>query len=1432
MNEKHFEEIETHCDSFAMDLQFRPASSSGLSSRLPNMQNGDETSWDSVAQKYWLKSTPTKLNPETIKREIWDPLERDDFSLRTLLPLEALQILERFLWPTFAESSSNQHALLIAIFVTVKQRSNLTSWTIFEDRPAEFSSFFRRILSLNLDSSLPSTSRLVLLNFIIGAFGSLEKELVRKECAPLVSISIWHNLNNVAAREKQIEKSNVRRKAWRAAHKRFEAAKEEGQARLTFERSWLFSMTLNFMERLNSSVSAQKAEITYCERFLELLVDLISQLPTRRYTHTLFRDLNVLPVLYESSMFQKPENSLLRDLTGLFQHFASFAVDDAEGVESSQEARERAHYNGLAHLQRIAFKHFESKLRVLALSNYSSFDTRSELEQHLRSLSDAEIQQLCQLLGFRTSYPSSSSIPSTRSLWQETLLQAYSKPVDSRELVRQLSVCPTESSLYDTKALRAEIYDGSEPLAVPKLNLQYLSLSDFMWRSFQLHQAESFYGVRTDMESIVRRMKPKLGRDGTTFDGFTKMAMPIDKPAIIEVAPPKVCMTYPAFVRSEVILDVSRLTESMRFEWERLRPRDTVFLLTIRPPIQAQDGTSSGTGSRSLSDETGIKFMRTAEVVQVLDDNGRPLRDANVNGYGPRPRRRHLLLDLDPVAYQLDKGRTNKGKADLYESINVIARRQGRENNFKPVLETIQQLVGSRAALPNWLQEVFLGYGDPKSATFSELENRIESVDFLDTFIDWQHLAESFPAQSLEVQPGQQPLFGPPYVLKPFSSEAESAPANPKKRRREQMETENRTKGPIRVKTYKPRNTGPYPVDAPKKNTVRFTSKQVEAIVSGTQPGLSVVVGPPGTGKTDVATQIINLLYHNFSSERILLVAHSNQALNQLFQKIMGLDIDPRHLLRLGHGEEELDTEASYSKYGRVESFLENRQSYLFEVSRLAASLGAEGAHGASCETADYFNQVFIKPAWLRFWDASKAEDINSQTLVQSFPFHQYFSDAPMPELFPSTSTVDEVREIASGCQYHLDKIFSGLESIRPFEILRHQRDQANHLLVSEARIIAMTSTHAAMRRAEIAEVGFHYDTLIMEEAAQITEIESFIPCAMQKPDPKTGELPLKRIVLVGDHLQNSPIIQNIPLRQYANFEQSLFLRLVRLGVPTIHLDAQGRCRPSMAELFSWRYSGLGNLPHLVSQPEFSRANAGFRYDYQFIDVPEYQGQGEREPTPHFIQNLGEAEYAVALYQYMRLLGYPEKSIVILTAYAGQRGLIRDVLDHRCKGNKLFGLPKTVSTVDRYQGEQSDHVILSMVRTKTVGYLRDVRRLTVALSRARLGLYVLGRKELFDTCVEMARAMDLFNKRPEKLVVVPGEMFPTQRKVDTEVEGTVMEDVEHLGQYVYEMTQAKVKSLGGTVALQKSVEEGDDEYAEEEGNGVEVDEADPLHEAA
>ncbi|KAI4206841.1 MAG: hypothetical protein LQ346_000903 [Caloplaca aetnensis] len=1261
----------------------------------------------------------------------------------------------------------------------------------------------------------PYRSQLILenLQLLENAFQSLDNGLIRKECAPLVSISIWHNLVSEATRERKFEQHPPLRKAWRASARRFDSADETAQAKLRFDRAWLYSLLLDFAGRIQESSTEN---LVYCERFLEFLTDLESQLPTRRYVNILIKDLNLLAVIRLSPTFNETENGLFRDLFVLLRHFVQFPIDDNTGKQHTQTQSYEEHCARLAQLQRVSLKNFKDKMTILALSNYAAIDKREDLEAHLEVLSNEELTNLSELLGFRSKYPPASQVVADRALLLQILLLAYERRKTFREVIRDLSVLPTEASLS---------------LAIPKLNLQYLSVGDFLWRSFVLYRCESFFEIRKEMEETVKRLRPQETQlpNKVRFDGFSRMAIPISKPAIIEAGIPKVGHDRPAFVRAEIGLDVSRLADHVRREWESLRPDDVVYLLAV-DPVETPRNLTNGHAAHATSRDFGIRSLRAAEVEQVLDDSGRMIRDMPpdiaANGYVARPRLRRLLVKLDTAAFQTDTAGKSKGQPDVYESINLVIRRKGRENNFRKILDTIKSLALSDIPVPDWLQEVFLGYGDPTSATYNKLSACLDQIDFRDTFLDWKHLVESLPDRVVQPSSNDQGKPEPPYILQGISAAATEPPRPSRKRRRDdEAEVSQPAPKSIKVSTYRPPNNGPYPTDAPKRNQVCFTPVQVEAIMSGTQPGLTVIVGPPGTGKTDVATQIINNIYHDFPAQRTLLIAHSNQALNQLFQKITSLDIDERHLLRLGHGEEDLDTDVSYSKHGRVESFLDNRGYYLAEVDRLAANFQAPGAHGNSCETAGYFNSVYVIPAWSKFWDLANAEDASLTDITTSFPFHQYFSNAPQP-LFPPESSREQILDVARGCQRHIEKIFTELEDIRPFELLRTSRDKANYLLIKEARIIAMTSTHAAIRRQEIADLGFHYDNVIMEEAAQITEIENFIPLALQ--NPKDGQLPLQRVVLCGDHLQNSPIVQNLAFRQFANLEQSLFLRFVRLGVPTINLDHQGRARPSIAELYKWRYPKLENLPNVLSETEYLRANAGFRYEYQFIDVPDYKEKGESQPTPHYFQNLGEAEYAVAIYQYMRLLGYPASKISILTTYAGQRALIRDVLGHRCAKNRLFGLPRLVTTVDKYQGEQNDYIILSLVRTTRVGYLRDIRRLTVALSRARLGLYILGRRSVFETCYELREAFVKLFERPNQLLLTTGEMFPARRRLEDEVEATEMAGVEHLGKYVYEMTKAKIESLnagGGQLpAVEETLEMMEADGEEGDGEGL-LDEA-------
>ncbi len=92
--------------------------------------------------------------------------------------------------------------------------------------------------------------------------------------------------------------------------------------------------------------------------------------------------------------------------------------------------------------------------------------------------------------------------------------------------------------------------------------------------------------------------------------------------------------------------------------------------------------------------------------------------------------------------------------------------------------------------------------------------------------------------------------------------------------------------------------------------------------------------------------------------------------------------------------------------------------------------------------------------------------------------------------------------------------------------------------------------------------------------------------------------------------------------------------------------------------------------------------------------------------------------------------------------------------------------------MDKYQGQQNDYILLSLVRTRAVGHLRDVRRLVVATSRARLGLYVFGRRELFANCYELRPAMEQMTARPGQLLLHPVEHWEvSQSSAASELQG-------------------------------------------------------------
>jgi len=1055
-----------------------------------------------------------------------------------------------------------------------------------------------------------------------------------------------------------------------------------------------------------------------------------------------------------------------------------------------------------------------------------------------------------------------------RTLLTSIVLYHQSSRNSDAAVLSTAPLYPTEQLLWDSHSVppgRNFLSSNNESLSLPKLNTRFLSAGDYLLRNFRLFRLESAYEIRGDVVDVIKRMRPALKRDGyagggdapmvdyyggntmeddedgnaTEFQGWARMGLELgskkhDKPGLrlIRVDPPRLGERVPSRVIAELVLDMHHCASSLAKEWGEIGEFDNLFLVSVDATRMSGApaplmGGQYGEEERRIPDEEdctfperyGVGAVRGCLVLEVRDEAGVVLSDPSLEyqeGGRPEPKGklRFLRVALDPAQFAAD-AMTGPG-TDVYDTFNLVIRRHGRENNFRAVLETIRGLMSGGAnsmyrSIPSWLMPVLLGYGgdvtmasykSPKMKAFASkttgLNSPTAALDYGDTFMDIDHLRDSFPGCDELIVDGQEITTNDDETAKTDGS------SDRKKYRVKVIENHGQDKIKVEATSY------PFPPSY-NGNDIRFTPVQVNAIRSGLSPGLTTIIGPPGTGKTDVAVQIIANLYHSFPTQRTVIVTHSNAALNDIFTKVMTRgDVDERYMLRLGSGERNLTTTSTsdhdFTKTGRVAHILSRRGDLLEKVQRLSESLGVSGksergVNGApsyTCETSEYFYFHHVKKRVDVFEEAAvaaakkKEGDDPSADIFDIFPFKKYFSGFDNYDTSASLS-LDEAR----GKIDEIKSIFEELAEYRPIELLRSQRQRTDYLLTKQARIVAMTCTHAAIARSHLVKLGFHYDNILMEEAGQMLDVETFVPLLLQRgesDDSSGAHSRLKRVCLIGDHNQLPPVVKNQAFSKFSRYDQSLFARLVRLGVPSIELNKQGRARPDIARLYSWRYDDLGDLDHVSTREVFTQANTGLKHTFQLINVEEFEGQGESTPTAYFYQNVGEAEYAVALFQYMVLLGYPPEKISILTTYNGQKDLLLDILSQRCgQGTPLAGVnPGAVSTVDQYQGQQNDYIILSLVRTKAVGHVRDIRRLVVAASRARLGLYVFCRQSLFCNCHELRRTMDQFADRPSKLQLVKGEHFPTKRMVGGNVPGRNLHevnDVTELGALVHSMQQ-------------------------------------------
>ena len=1311
--------------------------------------------------------------------------------------LEFYGYLERCLVPMCEADETRLASPVVAVSIMMmlneKFLQALPSWDAVTAGSFPFPAFFESVLSLVQGDCFSDIEAIVAVSFLSNCVQSLENSVVRGQVMKVFGIGMWRWIPEERRQVELQRRPELLVKKWRHVLKKEEKSPGHFDAFQTRFFPWVVDRVLAALLDMagghgdNGDGSEGSCSRRFVEVALGLVVDVLSQLPTRRFAWTYLRRRNFLP---KARLALSKGGCLPMSTISSVAGMMAVDVDNLTGEVITIEDSMREFYATTQQVQRLFFKYWEN-LKDVSFLSAKELSSRAVMAEYLGRLSDADMKELvCNHLKLATPEDFEAY---GRVLLEEVFAEELSLRASSKRAVEDMPVYPTEALILNPMLI-PEDKDRSMALAVPKINVQFLSLPEYLERNFKLYLMEAGYDVRQHLVGVVRRMAPYLNDEGRVeFSGWSAMGVEVSQPPkIVDVRPADVGWNFPSRVLAEMRFTTRGMQNRIKVEWDQLREHDILLLVTFKDDA---DGLFAEPAARNDPKKSGeleflasrIQHIRGCEIKSIRDEEGTEMNAfgedgawmGEANGF-----RRTVMVEFDPVQYHQDD---SSGNASLYTSFQLIVRRNAKENNFKSVLKSIRDALidegnsagGGCAVLPAWLSDTFLGYGDPKESTCLGEANALPkrlTLDYQDTFVGERHVSECFPGHEIEwVGSGRCAPFKVTFEdddsLRAAMASYAGAEGRADDGPRPKLKVEG-SSGAVDDERSAANRRGR--ADSRVNTTVEFTAAQVAAITRSLQPGLSLIVGPPGSGKTDTAVQILHTLYHNDPSERTLIITHSNQALNDIFQKLASKDIDVGEMIRLGYGESLLETEEEYDKLGRVNAMLERRMQLLDEVQKLGESLGVMTSTGAdtdlTCETSASFWKLHVLPRWERY-TSSHGERLEGSEA--EFPFKAFAE--------------------SRGFQLKLEpisRIFEELQSLRPFEVLTRQGDRIRYMLTKQAKVIAMTCTHASIKRQEFLDLKFSFDNILMEESAQVLDVESILPLTMQVDTAR-----LKRLVLIGDHNQLPPVVTNPLLKNHCRFEQSLFARLIRLNAPHVELSAQGRARAGIAALYSWRYKHLDNLSR-TSQGAYALANPGFAYDYQFVDVPDFGGRGESQPQPHFYQNLGEAEYIVLVYQYMRLLGYDASCISVLTTYNGQCALLKDVFTSKCSRHPLFGMPAAISTVDKFQGQQNDFILLSLVRTNRIGHIRDVRRLVVALSRARLGLYVFGRMGLFDSCQEIQRAMQGFKDRPALLALVEGEyhgMEQPRKANDVPGDGLLVGGVQKMADIVKAMESESMR---------------------------------------
>jgi ATP-dependent RNA/DNA helicase IGHMBP2 len=395
---------------------------------------------------------------------------------------------------------------------------------------------------------------------------------------------------------------------------------------------------------------------------------------------------------------------------------------------------------------------------------------------------------------------------------------------------------------------------------------------------------------------------------------------------------------------------------------------------------------------------------------------------------------------------------------------------------------------------------------------------------------------------------------------------------------------------------------------------------------------VSVIHGPPGTGKTTTIVEIVKTLIEK--GERVLVCASSNAAVDVLTERLAkkGLSV-----VRLGNPSKITEQNLQYCLERQVSN---HTQFGLVKELKKRAE--------------EYFRMA-----------------------------NKYKRNFDRDEREQRKAILKEARNLRNQADDHLSFL------------------QQNVLIKNQI----VTCTPVVSMHREIGKDKF--DTLIFDEAGQTLEPMCWIP--IQK---------VKKVIFAGDHLQLPPTVKSDEAAKNG-LSKSLLEKLMPIDRISEMLTMQYRMNEKIMHYSSkWFYDN--KLEAHVSVKDHKLDDVVI----QFVDTAGTGYEEELVGAPFGIRNTQEAELVLKLVSQVAD-DNKKASIGIISPYKLQVQYLREQLAEQ----NIISSNIQVQTVDGFQGQEKDVIVISLVRSnekQEIGFLKDLRRMNVAITRARKKLIVVG----------------------------------------------------------------------------------------------------------